>query len=118
MLKMVLVLALSRVTSAQHRLLDFSGAVYGMSPSLGDTGVGWNRDLGIGLFDWLMVRKLGSWSGCTEVPQFYAQGTTDRKWEPHLAKEVEGYITGAPQTAEATGSPAATVAAEATGPLI
>eukprot|EP01043_Picozoa_sp_COSAG02_P027542 COSAG02_NODE_1631_length_11575_cov_5.514639_6_plen_205_part_00 len=48
----VLVLMSSHIASAQHRLLDFSGAVYGMSPSLGDTGVGWNRDLGVGLFDW------------------------------------------------------------------
>jgi hypothetical protein len=39
-------------TAAQHRLTDFSGAVYGMDPSLGDTGVGWNRELEVNAFDW------------------------------------------------------------------
>ena len=33
-------------------MADFSGAVYGMDPSLGDTGVGWNRELEVNAFDW------------------------------------------------------------------
>ena len=41
---------------AQQRLLDFSGAVYGMSPTLGETGVGWNRELEPGAFDWASMQ--------------------------------------------------------------
>ena len=51
----LLLLASPPSSVAQHRLTDFSGAVYGMDASLGDgasLGVGWDRDLQVGGFGW------------------------------------------------------------------
>jgi hypothetical protein len=90
MLRLVVVLVSSRVVSAQHHLLDFSGAVYGMSPSLGDTGVGWNRDLGVGLFDWSTVQPNRSspflWNKAdAAVAAAQQSGTTGSRILPILA---------------------------------
>eukprot|EP01043_Picozoa_sp_COSAG02_P038486 COSAG02_NODE_2973_length_7635_cov_7.444400_1_plen_210_part_00 len=53
---LLLLVSTPSASRAQHRLTDFSGAVYGMNRALGDTGVGWNRELGVGAFDWATLQ--------------------------------------------------------------